>query len=185
MFKAEGDFEGELDGEERRSSIPPEEIIERMDLNPKHTFLDLGAGIGYFSFPISAKVSSVIAIDSQSEMVAALMRRMRLRCRGNIVPMLGDVLSLPLADESVDSAMMAFVYHEVTLPTVLLSECSRVLRPKGKLTIVEFQKCETDFGPPVKDRKPPEHVERRAKKHFKPLSHFSEEVYYQMEFEKR
>ncbi len=183
-FKAEGDFVRRLDRPERRKAVPPSEVMMRMDVSRRDRLLDLGAGIGYFSIPLSSKVREVVAVDAEPRMLHVLEQRASRRGRRNIRTMVADALSLPLPDGSVDRVFLAFVYHELALPALVLEECSRVLRPEGRLTVVEFQKCETPFGPPVQERKPPEHVEKRAKKRFLMKAHYSEEVYYQLEFKK-
>lgn len=181
-FKADGDFVSRLDRPERRRAIPPSDIIQRMNVSKRDVLLDLGAGIGYFSIPLSAKVRTVVAIDSEPKMLEVLEQRAARRRRDNIRTLVGEALSLPVPDGSVDRVFLAFVYHELALPALVLEECSRVLGPRGRLTVVEFQKWDTPFGPPVEDRKLPEHVEKRAKKRFWMEAHYSEAVYYQLEF---
>lgn len=183
-FEAKGDFVRRLDGPERRAAIPPDEVIERMDVSKRDVLMDVGAGIGYFSIPLSTAVKEVIAVDSEPRMLAELAARARRRGRGNIRALLGDALSLPVPDESVDRVLLAFIYHELAMPALVLEECSRVLRPEGALTVVEFQKADTPFGPPLADRKVPAHVERRAVKRFRMAALFNEAVYYQLEFKK-
>jgi ubiquinone/menaquinone biosynthesis C-methylase UbiE len=183
-FEAKGDFVRRLDRPERRRAIPPDEVIERMGVSKKDILLDLGAGIGYFSIPLSSKVKEVVAVDSEPKMLGIIEQRAARRRRSNIRTLLGEALSLPVPDESFDRVLLAFVYHELAMPALVLEECSRVLRPEGRLTVVDFQKCETPFGPPVEERKTPEHVEKRAKKRFLMKAHYSEEVYYQLEFKK-
>lgn len=183
-FEAKGDFVRRLDRPERRRAIPPREVIERMDVSKRDVLLDLGAGIGYFSVPLSSKVREVVAVDVEPKMLSVLARRASKARRGNITPVLADVLYVPLEDECVDRVLLAFVYHESALPALVLEECARVLAPGGRLTVLEFQKTETPFGPPLQERKGPAHVERRAMKRFKMKVHYSEEVYYQLEFER-
>lgn len=183
-FKAEGDFVKRLDRPERRRAVPPAEVIQRMGLSRRDVLLDLGAGIGYFSLPFSTKVREVVAADVEPKMLHVLEARASRKGRTNVRTLVADALSLPLPDGSVDRVFIAFVYHELALPALVLEECSRVLRPKGRLTVVEFQKWETPFGPPVAERKTPQHVERRARKRFWMEALYSEKVYYQMEFKK-
>ncbi len=173
-----------LDRPERRKAIPPADIIQRMHLSRKDVLVDVGAGIGYFSIPFSSRVKEVIAVDSEPKMLRVLEDRASRRRKYNIRPVLGDALYLPFDDCSVDRVFLAFVYHELTLSALALEECSRVLAPKGRLTVVEFQKLETPFGPPIQERKPPEHVESRARKRFWMEALYSEAVYYQLEFRK-
>jgi ubiquinone/menaquinone biosynthesis C-methylase UbiE len=181
-FKAEGDFVRRLDRPERRKAIPPADVMQRMRLSKRDVLVDVGAGIGYFSLPFSAKVGEVVAVDIEPKMLRVLEERAARRGRRNIRALVGDALSLPLPDRSADRVFVAFVYHELALPALVLEEFSRVLRPGGRLTVVEFQKWETPFGPPVEERKTPQHVERRARKRFWMEALYSEAVYYQMEF---
>lgn len=183
-FKAEGDFVKRLDRPERRRAIPPADVIQRMQISKKDVLVDIGSGIGYFSIPLAAKVKEVVALDSEPKMLKVLEQRASRRGRRNIQTLLGDALYLPFDDGSVDRVFLAFVYHELAMPALVIEECSRILRPKGRFTVVEFQKWDTPFGPPVKDRKPPEHVEQRAKKRFWMEALYCEGVYYQLEFRK-
>ena len=181
-FKADGDFVKRLDRPQRRRAVPPSEVIQRMGVSRKDVLLDLGAGIGYFSLPFSTKVREVVAVDVEPKMLHVLEARASRRGRTNVRTLVAEALSLPFPDDSLDRVFIAFVYHELALPALVLEECYRVLRPKGRLTVVEFQKWETPFGPPVAERKAPQEVERRARKRFWMEALYSERVYYQMEF---
>ena len=50
----------------------------------------------------------------------------------------GDALALPLADASVDVLSIAFGIRNVSDPAAALAEFARVLRPGGRLLILEF-----------------------------------------------
>jgi demethylmenaquinone methyltransferase / 2-methoxy-6-polyprenyl-1,4-benzoquinol methylase len=55
-----------------------------------------------------------------------------------ILPACADALSLPLPDRSVDGAMVAFGVRNLAGLDAGLSELARVLRPEGRLVILEF-----------------------------------------------
>jgi ubiquinone/menaquinone biosynthesis C-methylase UbiE len=184
-FSAEGDFVSRLEGPERRKAIPAGSVIKNMHPSGKEKVVDLGAGIGYFSIPLSSVVKEVLAVDMEPKMLEILRGRVRERGIPNIVPMRADMLRLPLPDGSADRVLAAFVYHEVESQKKLIGEAARILRPKGRLTIIDFQKKETPMGPPVEERKPPEHVKRTAAKAFQLAQDIEEDVYYQLEFEKK
>jgi ubiquinone/menaquinone biosynthesis C-methylase UbiE len=184
-FSAEGDFVSRLEGPERRRAIPAKSIVKRMNTSGRERVLDLGAGIGYFSIPMSQAVKEVLAFDMEPKMLEILGGRVREKGIPNIVPIRADMLRLPLQDASADRVLAAFVYHEVGSPKMLLEEVARVLRPKGRLTVIDFQKKETPMGPPIEERKPPEHVKRTAAKSFRLVQDTEEDVYYQLEFEKK
>ena len=60
-----------LDREDRKIWQKPNEIVENMHLNGSERVLDLGAGSGYFSFPIASKLTSgrLFAADVEPEMI--------------------------------------------------------------------------------------------------------------------
>jgi len=50
----------------------------------------------------------------------------------------GDAARIPLADQSCDAATIAFGIRNVAEPERALAEIARVVRPGGKLAILEF-----------------------------------------------
>src|SRR5215207_1859589 len=68
-------------------------LIDNMDLRPGDVVADIGAGTGYFSFRLAAKVpqGTVLAVDIQQEMLDLLTARAKERGVANVRPVLGDV----------------------------------------------------------------------------------------------
>ena len=184
-FSAEGDFLERLEGPERMALIPMDEILPRMNLSRTQTILDLGAGSGYFSMPIAERVRRVISIDLEPKMLEVLDQRIRLSRTQNIELIRAEISRIPLADDSVDHVLAAFVYHEVGRPARLMFESSRVLRPGGMLTVIDFQKRETPIGPPVGERKTPTQVIRSSPDDLHLHSMHEADVYYQIEMVKQ
>ena len=57
---------------------------------------------------------------------------------GHIALVRGDAMRLPAADRSVDAVTIAFGIRNVQRPDVACAEIARVLRPGGRLAILEF-----------------------------------------------
>jgi ubiquinone/menaquinone biosynthesis C-methylase UbiE len=164
--------------------MPSEEIVARIPIRKTDTLADLGAGIGYFTFPAAERAKSVVAVDMEPAMLEVLSSRLRSRRVKNVLPLLGEILHMPLREGSVDGILAACVYHEVDSQERLVTECLRILRPGGILTIVDFQKRKTSFGPPVRERKSPAQVIEVAGRNMRLVSRYDSPVFYQLSFMK-
>jgi ArsR family transcriptional regulator len=98
---------------------------------------DLGAGTGVLSERLAPFVRRVFAVDSSPEMLAAL--RGRVAGVANVEVRSGELEHLPLESGSVDAAFMLLVLHYVPEPRRALAEAHRVLRPGGRLVIVDMR----------------------------------------------
>ena len=118
-------------------------------------------------------------------MISVLRQRVSDGVASNVQPLKAEMTSVPLPDASADRVLAAFVYHEVESQERLLKECHRLLKPSGRLTVIDFQKRPTGIGPPVKDRKKPEHVIATADGMFELVGRHETDVFYQLELRKR
>lgn len=104
--------------------------------------VDIGCSAGFFTRGLSPYYETVIGIDIDSY---ALSRAASQDHEGSTVYLLGDSMSLPLADASVDLVVCNHVYEHVPYPEKLFSEIFRVLNNNGicylgaasRLTIIE------------------------------------------------
>jgi len=179
-FEASDDFAEHLEGERRREMIPVEAVLPRLSLSPGDSVLDLGAGVGYFTFPMARKCGSVIAVDIEPKMLSLLRGRIADRGHDNVSLLRGEITSLPVASGSVDHVFASFVYHEVDSQQSLVRECHRVLKPSGTLSVIDFQKRFTRDGPPVWVRKRPGHVLSTGRGMFSLEDRFETKAYYQL-----
>lgn len=106
-------------------------------LDPSWTVADLGAGTGALTERIAPFVKRVIAVDGSPEMLDAL--RDRLRDGLSVDARAGELEALPIEDESIDAAFMLLVLHFVVEPRAALAEAMRVLRPGGRLVVVDMR----------------------------------------------
>lgn len=143
-----------LDNPERRKILPPEKILSLTGLKEGDTFLDIGAGTGYFAIPaadITGETGRVIAADISPEMLDELKSRYKSD-RGRIEFLLSREGGLDLETGIADLAFMAFILHEINDIKSYLKEVHRVLKPGGKFAVVEWEKKEMPKGPPVQER---------------------------------
>lgn len=97
---------------------------------------DLGCGTGQLSELIAPFAGSVVAVDDSAAMIGAARRR--LASFDNVVVRSGRLEALPIEDGSLDVALMFLVLHYVVEPELALAEAHRVLRPGGRLILVDM-----------------------------------------------
>lgn len=106
-------------------------------LLPSHwTVGDLGCGTGATAAQLAPWVAAVIGVDASDEMLAAAGDR--LRDLPNVELRQGALEALPIDDGSLDAATMMLVLHHLPAPATALAEAARVLRPGGRLLVVDM-----------------------------------------------
>ncbi|HET7583860.1 MAG TPA: metalloregulator ArsR/SmtB family transcription factor [Gemmatimonadaceae bacterium] len=103
---------------------------------------DLGAGTGQLAATLAPWVARVIAVDGSAEMLAAA--RARLSDVSNVELLHGELERLPMEDASLDAAILALVLPYVAEPLRALEEARRVLRPGGRLLVVDMRAHDRD-----------------------------------------
>jgi ArsR family transcriptional regulator len=104
--------------------------------DPAWTVGDLGCGTGRVSEALAPFVAGVIAVDTSAAMLQAA--RKRLQAFGNVDLRRGDLEALPIDDGLLDAATLMLVLHHVTEPARALAEVARVLKPGGRLIVVDM-----------------------------------------------
>ncbi len=103
--------------------------------------LDLCTGTGDLALAIAARIagSSVVGVDFAGEMLRLGLVKVRAASLGTRVRLVrGDAAVIPLASSSCDAATIAFGIRNVAEPERALREIARILKPGGRLAILEF-----------------------------------------------
>ena len=108
-------------------------------LLPPADVADLGCGDGYLTIEAARWAKKVVAIDRSPEMLARGKALAKRRKVSNIVWKRGELEQLPLADESIDIAVLSQALHHAVEPSEALAEAFRVLRPGGKLLLLDLR----------------------------------------------
>jgi ubiquinone/menaquinone biosynthesis C-methylase UbiE len=143
-----------LDDPDRQRWLPSDAVVQRLGLRPGMEVADVGAGTGYFALPLARAVApggQVFAVDLQPEMLQHL--RARLEPGLPVVLVEGDAARTTLKDGSVDLVLLANVWHEVDDQAAVLVEVARILRPGGRVAILDWRSdVQQPPGPPLEHR---------------------------------
>lgn len=139
-----------LERPERRREERTDRLVKRLPLEPDSVVADIGAGTGYFSFPIAERVPEgrVLAVDIQQEMLRIIRQRMAVEGVENIEPVLGTERDPGLPSGSVDLILLVDAYHEFAWPREMALGMVNALTPKGRLVLVEYRA--EDSSVPIK-----------------------------------
>jgi SAM-dependent methyltransferase len=108
-------------------------------LLPPAEVADLGCGDGYLTIEAARWAKKVTAIDRSPEMLARGRALAKRRKVSNIAWKRGELEKLPLADESIDVAVLSQALHHAIEPRQALAEAARVLRPGGRLLVLDLR----------------------------------------------
>jgi len=103
---------------------------------PEWAVGDLGCGTGQVSAALAPFVARVVAVDQSAAMLQAA--RKRLHGFDNIDLRRGELEALPIEDGRLDAATLMLVLHHVPEPERALAEVARVLKPTGRVLIVDM-----------------------------------------------
>ena len=141
-------------------------LLSALSLKEGQTFLDVGCGNGNYTLAIAQVIGdkgSIYAIDMWEDGIGELMSRATANGMNNIHASVGDAsIGIPIEDEYIDTCLMATVLHDLVQENTdkgTLKEIWRVLKPDGRLAIIEFKKMEGPPGPPIAVRISPEELE--------------------------
>jgi ArsR family transcriptional regulator len=97
---------------------------------------DLGCGTGQAAAALAPTVARVVAVDESPAMLQAA--RARLKGLANVEVRRGRLEALPIDDITLDAAVCMLVLHHLAEPQRALAEAARVLKPDGRLLVVDM-----------------------------------------------
>lgn len=146
----DADKAGRLENAGKRyQSLSREELLGALDLTGDEALADLGSGTGFYTDDVAPYAEQVSAVDIQPEM------HEHYREKGvpeNVDLVTSGIEELPFETDGLDGAFSTMTYHEFASDAAL-AELARVIRPGGRLVIVDWSvNGAGNSGPPVDER---------------------------------
>ena len=111
--------------------------IRLLGENAKGDVLDLCTGtLDLTEMLVAGGAQSVVALDFSAEMIAA--GQSKIKEDDPVECVVADARELPLEDNSVDAIICAFGLRNVPELDRVVRECARVLRPGGRMVVLDF-----------------------------------------------
>ncbi|HWA29907.1 MAG TPA: metalloregulator ArsR/SmtB family transcription factor, partial [Rhizomicrobium sp.] len=142
------------DWERIRALHAPEKDVETaiaamLRAEPVESLLDAGTGTGRMLELLSPEIKHGVGIDVSPEMLAIARDRLARAHVQHCQVRLSDVFRMPFPtgtqDEGFDAALFHQVLHYLDDPQAALAETARVLKPGGRILIVDFAPHELEF----------------------------------------
>ncbi len=113
-------------------------IAELLPVGEARELLDIGTGTGRMIEILAPRVEHVVGIDLSREMLTVARANLERSGLRNCSLRQGDMYQLPLPGESFDAVVIHQVLHYADRPGDAVAEAARVLRPGGRLLIIDF-----------------------------------------------
>ena len=116
--------------------------VDALGLSGRERVLDLCTGTADLAMAArqaSGSAASVVGVDFADAMLRVGQRKLaRAHLDRQVALVRGDATAIPMADGAVDAVTLAFGIRNVERPEAACAEIRRVLRPGGRLAILEF-----------------------------------------------
>lgn len=114
-----------------------ERLVALVAPQPGERALDIATGAGHTAAAFAPLVDSVIASDITEEMLTEAARLAQRRSLANMQIAVADAELLPFPDKSFDIVLCRLAAHHFPHPARFVAEAARVLRPGGRLGVVD------------------------------------------------
>lgn len=113
-------------------------------LNQKvsRTAIDFGCGTGLLSLELSNTFESILMIDSSSEMIKEVKKKLKKAPLSHLTAKHLDIETDRVLPETVDTIFMSLVLHHIAEPEDILSKLSDAIHLGGQLMIIEMERSD-------------------------------------------
>ena len=161
-----------IQGRSTESFLDARDVILRLDLKGNEVFMDAGCGDGHIAMIAHEMMdddATIYALDVYPPSIEDMEKDVEEQGINNIIAIQSDIAEkIALDDDTVDICLMVNVFHHFVAQETAdsaIKELKRVIKPGGKIAVMDYKKMDTGYGPPVKFKSSPEEMEEMFKKH--------------------
>ena len=131
----------------------PQKNIQQFGLIEGMKVADLGAGSAAYTIAAAAQVGTsgrVYAVEVQKELISNIKNTALKQGLSNVEVIWGDIESLggtKIKDHSIDAVIVSNVLFQAEDRQGLISEVKRILKPKGRVLVVDWKDSFGGMGP--------------------------------------
>jgi len=113
-------------------------VVEFADLTAEDDVLDVACGPGILACACAEIVRRVTGIDITPAMIERARDLQARNKQNNLTWHVGDVRSLPFADNSFTVVVSRYAFHHLRNPLQVLREMKRVCKPSGRVVVIDM-----------------------------------------------
>lgn len=140
----------EFSTEDQRDSVgEAQTVMDLAEIEQGMTVADIGAGNGYYTVRLAARVGTdgrVLAQDVDQDALDRLARRVERQRLDNVSIRRGEFADPSLPDNSFDRIFMVHMYHEISQPYEFLWRMWPALRDEGQVIVVDRDRPTDQHG---------------------------------------
>ena len=160
------------------------EILDELHIQGHESFMDAGCGDGHIAIKVLNEYitdGEVYAVDIYDKSIEDMENYKKQNNINNLVNIEADITEgiFGVEDESIDIVLMVNVFHGFKASRRLdeaICELKRIIKPDGKIAIMDYKAWDVPNGPPTQVRSSPEELEALFKKHNLKKTYLNEEI---------
>jgi SAM-dependent methyltransferase len=135
----------------RFETLRPDVMWDAFALENPQALVEIGAGTGMFAGEFARRAQGLVvyAADTVADMIAWMTENRAEVADGRVLPLLSTETAVPLGDSLADGVYMINLHHELADPDAIYREAHRLLRPGGRVLVVDWAPADTPKGPPA------------------------------------
>jgi ubiquinone/menaquinone biosynthesis C-methylase UbiE len=140
-----------LDSANRIAKLKVDEAVSALKLKPGEVVVDVGAGSGVFTLPLSRSVGSggkVYAVDIEAGLVEHIAKKAKEQKATNVQAVLGKFTDPNLPARDVDLAFIYDVLHHIENRAEYLKNLAPYLKSAARIAVIDFH---PELGPHKND----------------------------------